>query len=68
MNRQFPGRDLHPLVTCAFVAHQYVVVCLFDFVLQLAKITVSRIVQIKIGDLDTGKIIDGLIFLEYQQK
>jgi hypothetical protein len=22
MNRQFPGRDLHPLVTCAFVAHQ----------------------------------------------
>ena len=25
MNRQFPGRDLHPLVTCALVAHQYVV-------------------------------------------
>ena len=22
MNRQFPGRDLHPLVTCALVAHQ----------------------------------------------
>jgi integrase len=22
MNRQFPGRDLHPLVICAFVAHQ----------------------------------------------
>jgi hypothetical protein len=21
MNRQFPGRDLHPLVICAFVAH-----------------------------------------------
>jgi hypothetical protein len=26
MNRQFPERDLHPLATCAFVAHQYVVV------------------------------------------
>ena len=26
MNRQFPGRDLHPLVICAFVAHQDVVV------------------------------------------
>ena len=26
MNRQFPGRDLHPLVTCALVAHQYIVV------------------------------------------
>ncbi len=23
MNRQFPGRDLHPLVICAFVAHQH---------------------------------------------
>jgi hypothetical protein len=23
MNRQFPGRDFHPLVICAFVAHQY---------------------------------------------
>ena len=26
MNRQFPGRDLHPLVICAFVAHQDVAV------------------------------------------
>ena len=26
MNRQFPGRDLHPLVICAFVAHQHIVV------------------------------------------
>ena len=25
MNRRFPGRDLHPLVTCTFVAHQYLV-------------------------------------------
>ena len=43
-------------------------VCLFDFVLQLAEITVTRIVKVKIDDLDTGIIIDGLIFLEYQQK
>jgi hypothetical protein len=26
MNRQFPGRDSHPLVICAFVAHPYLVV------------------------------------------
>ncbi len=26
MNRQFPGRYFHPLVTCAFVAHQDIVV------------------------------------------
>jgi hypothetical protein len=26
MNRQFPGRDSHPLVICAFVAHPYIVV------------------------------------------
>jgi hypothetical protein len=26
MNRQFPGRDFHPLATCAFVAHQDIVV------------------------------------------
>src|SRR5210317_1615528 len=25
MNRQFPGRDLHPLAPCALVAHQYIV-------------------------------------------
>jgi hypothetical protein len=24
MNRQFPGRDSHPLVICAFVAHPYI--------------------------------------------
>ena len=29
MNRQFPGRDLHPLVSYAFVAHQYIVFCHF---------------------------------------
>jgi hypothetical protein len=29
MNRQFPGRDLHPLVTCALVAHQYMVPAFF---------------------------------------
>jgi hypothetical protein len=28
MNRQFPGRDSHPLVICAFVAHPYIVVTL----------------------------------------
>ena len=28
MNRQFPGRDLHPLVICAFVAHLYIVVAI----------------------------------------
>jgi len=26
MNRQFPWRDLHPLASCALVAHQYIVV------------------------------------------
>jgi hypothetical protein len=26
MNRQFPGRDLHPLVSCALVAHLHLVV------------------------------------------
>jgi hypothetical protein len=26
MNRQCPGRNFHPLVSCALVAHQYVVV------------------------------------------
>jgi len=26
MNRQFPGRDLHPLASYALVAHQYLVV------------------------------------------
>ena len=31
MNRQFPGRNFHPLATCAFVAHQYVVVCPFNW-------------------------------------
>ena len=36
MNRQFPGRDLHPLVTCAFVAHQYVAVCLFEQIIKVA--------------------------------
>ncbi len=25
MNRQFPGRNFHPLVSCALVAHQHVV-------------------------------------------
>ena len=29
MNRQFPGRDSHPLVICAFVAHPDVVVLHF---------------------------------------
>ncbi len=27
--RQFPGRDFHPLATCAFVAHQHLVVGLY---------------------------------------
>ena len=27
MNRQFPGRNSHPLATCALVAHPYLVVC-----------------------------------------
>ena len=31
MNRQFPGRDLHPLVTCALVAHQHLVESTFEF-------------------------------------
>ena len=31
MNRQFPGRDLHPLVICAFVAHQDVVASRSNF-------------------------------------
>ena len=31
MNRQFPGRDSHPLVICAFVAHPYIAVGLFRF-------------------------------------
>jgi hypothetical protein len=26
MNRQFPGRNFHPLASCAIVAHQHVVV------------------------------------------
>jgi len=25
MNRQFPGRNFHPLVSCTLVAHQYLV-------------------------------------------
>jgi hypothetical protein len=30
MNREFPGRDLHPLVTCALVAHQNLVALLWQ--------------------------------------
>jgi hypothetical protein len=36
MNRQFPGRDLHPLVTCALVAHQYLVVSLLNMKIAFA--------------------------------
>ena len=28
MNRQFPGRNFHPLASCALVAHQHIVVAL----------------------------------------
>ena len=33
MNRQFPGRNFHPLASCALVAHQYIVVCSFPILL-----------------------------------
>ena len=38
MNRQFPGRDLHPLVICAFVANQYIVFDHFGIDCELGKL------------------------------
>ena len=36
MNRQLPGRNFHPLVSCALVAHQYIVFCHFRIELWIA--------------------------------
>ena len=42
MNRQFPGRDFHPLAICALVAHLCVVVVEFAILFQIDRKKLSQ--------------------------
>jgi hypothetical protein len=49
MNRQCPGRNFHPLASCALVAHQYIVVHYFKRELYIASADLTN--------LDLSKIV-----------
>jgi hypothetical protein len=59
MNRQFPGRNFHPLASCTIVAHQYFMASkIFDI-----KKKISWHLQLDLTPLQKGKLSDQIVII-----